>query len=487
MKKKIVVCFASFLSAAFIMGGCAGSGSQKSEKLDPKNPVTVTVWHYYNGAQLEAFDSLVDEFNDTVGKEKGVIVESSSQGTVTDLETSVLDSANHAVGAGEVPNIFAAYADTAYTIDQLGMVVNLADYLSAEEKELFIESYLSEGAFPDENSLKIFPIAKSTEIFMLNQTDWEKFASATNTDISQLETIEGVTQVAQKYYEWTDSLTMEPDDGKAFFGRDALANYMIIGSKQLGTEIFSTKNGTTSLNFSPETAKRLWDNYYVPYVKGYFNAAGRFRSDDVKTGNIIAFVGSSSGATYFPKEVILNDTKSYPIEMTVLPAPQFAGGEAVAVQQGAGMVVTKTENTGAREIQGSLEFLKWFVQDERNIGFSISSGYLPVTKSANNIETIEASMAAGQTVTKSIIETAINTVNHCELYTPKAFPNGTDARSILEYSMFDLAKADRETVLAGLSAGMSLEDATADFLSEDYFMQWYTAEKEALEHLVNGN
>jgi len=29
-----------------------------------------------------------------------------------------------------------------------------------------------------------------------------------------------------------------PDDGKAFFGRDAMANYMLVGSMQLGTEIF---------------------------------------------------------------------------------------------------------------------------------------------------------------------------------------------------------------------------------------------------------
>ncbi|MEI3139617.1 MAG: hypothetical protein V8T31_08890 [Lachnospiraceae bacterium] len=31
--------------------------------LDPENPVTLTIWHYYNGAYQAAFDKLVEEFN----------------------------------------------------------------------------------------------------------------------------------------------------------------------------------------------------------------------------------------------------------------------------------------------------------------------------------------------------------------------------------------------------------------------------------------
>ena len=97
--------------------------------------------------------------------------------------------------------------------------------------------------------------------------------------------MEGVTKTAQDYYEWTDGLTPEKNDGKAFFGRDAMANYMIIGAMQQGVEIFSVENGTVTLNFDKDVMKKLWENYYVPFVKGYFAASGSFRSDDVKTGN----------------------------------------------------------------------------------------------------------------------------------------------------------------------------------------------------------
>ena len=49
------------------------------------------------------------------------------------------------------------------------------------------------------------------------------------------------------------------------------------------------------------------------------------------------------------------------------------------------------------------------------------------------------------------------------MYTTKAFEGGTDARSKLNYSMSDLATADRATVEERLAAGESAEEAEAEF------------------------
>lgn len=113
--------------SAYRMRGRAGIG--KSEE-----PVNLTIWTYYNGEQLDAFNALVDSFNESVGKEKNIIVESSSLGSVNDLESNVMDAAEEKVGAADMPNIFSAYADTAYKLDQAGQVVDLSDYLTDEEK-----------------------------------------------------------------------------------------------------------------------------------------------------------------------------------------------------------------------------------------------------------------------------------------------------------------------------------------------------------------
>ena len=79
---------------------------------------------------------------------------------------------------------------------------------------------------------------------MINRTDWEPFAEAAGIGIEDLRTMEGVTRAAQAYYEWTDGLTPDVQgDGRAFYGRDAVANYFIIGMKQMGVELFEVRMG----------------------------------------------------------------------------------------------------------------------------------------------------------------------------------------------------------------------------------------------------
>lgn len=459
--RKVVLCLLGATLAASLFSGCSGKKS---------DPVTVTVWTYYNGDQLDAFNDLTEKFNDTVGKKDGITVETKSLGTAEDLEQNVLAAVNGEVGASEVPNIFSAYSDTAYTMDQKDMLVDLSDYLTDKEKDEYVEEYLKEGDFSDDGSIKIFPVAKSTELLFLNDTDWQKFAKETGAQYEDLQTIEGLVETAGKYYNWTDSQTPETDDGKALFGRDAMANYLLVGAKELGCDIFEVKDGKMTLNFDEDVIRKLWDNYYVPYVKGYFSASGRFRSDDVKTGNVLGYVGLTSSATFFPTEVSDDSGDAHEIKLKVLPCPKFKDGDDYAVQQGAGMVVTKSSE---EEIKASIKFLKWFTQSENNIEFSVGSGYLPVTNDANSIDKIKSvdsdiSSSMEEILTKSVAE-----INDNNLYYMHAFENGNDARTALQEAFGDTAQQDRNTVDERIAQGESAEEAEAEFLSDEYFEQWY--------------
>ena len=398
---KRITALASAAALTLSLAACGGSAVSGPKNTAPTNakPVTITVWSYYNGDQLETFSKLVDEFNATVGKEQNITVEASSQGSVNDLETNVLAAAEGKVGAAEMPNIFSAYADTCYAVDQMGLVAT-----------------------------------------------------------------------AEKYYDWTDARTEAPDDGKALFGRDAMANYMLIGAKELGSTLFTVENGKMTVNLTEDVARKLWDNYYVPFVKGWFAGEGRFRSDDIKTGNVLAYVGSNSSATFFPKQVQVSDTESHEISLKVLPNPSFAGSEEVAVQQGAGMVVTKST---PEEEAACVTFLKWFTQPENNIQFAVGSGYLPVTHAADDVTAIENSGLDLTDSMKDVLANAIDAVENHELYTPKPFAGGTDARKVLEYSMSDLARADRAAVEEQLAAGVSAAEAEALYLTDEYFENWY--------------
>ena len=468
-KKAIAVLLGASLTAAFL-GGCSFSGNSGKT-------INLTVWTYYNGDQLASFERLIDEFNKTVGEKENIVVKSSSQGNVNDLETNVLASAEGKVDALDMPNIFSAYADTAYALNQMGQVVDLAPYLTDEEKDAYISNYLEEGDFSDDGSIRIFPSAKSTELLFLNDTDWQAFSEATGASYSDLETIEGLVSTAELYYNWTDEQTPEAGDGKALFGRDAMANYMLVGAKELSCTIFDVQDGKMTLNFDHDVVRKLWDNYYVPFVKGYFAASGRFRSDDIKTGNILAYAGSTSSATFFPDQVSTSDSDTHDISMKVLPSPHFADGEKYAVQQGAGMVVTQGIE---EEIKACVTFLKWFTEPENNITFSVESGYLPVTKEANNMDAIRKQNSSISSSMDEILSAAVDSINTCQLYTTKPFETGKDARSIMENIMSDQAAADRAVVAERLNEGQSLDEAAAEFLTDDYFETWYTSALAAL-------
>ncbi|MFR6134589.1 MAG: EAL domain-containing protein [Fusicatenibacter saccharivorans] len=135
----------SSVLAVSLLGGCRASDK----------PVTLTVWTYYNGDQLASFERLVEEFNTTIGKKEHITVEASSQGSINDLEKNVLDAAKGRVGALAMPNIFSAYADTAYTLEQMGQVVDLSPYLTEKEKAAYLPNYLEEGDFSDDSSIHI--------------------------------------------------------------------------------------------------------------------------------------------------------------------------------------------------------------------------------------------------------------------------------------------------------------------------------------------
>lgn len=466
MKKRIAVIFAAVLALA----GAVGCGGKAND-----SDVTLTIWSYYNGDQATAFTALVSEFNETVGEEKGIFVEHSGKGGVNDLISAVENSANGKLGSDELPDMAFSYADTAYDLDAKGALADLDNYFNETELDAYAPVFIEEGRWG--TGLKILPFAKSTEIMVLNRTDWDKFVTGWNAaapagekvSLQDLATIEGLVSVSEKYYQQTN--------GKALFGRDAMANYMIVGARQLGQEIFEVKaDGTPVFHTEEAIMRKLWDNYYVPYVKGYFTAEGAYRSDDMSLGKIIAAMGSCSSASYY-KNKVQTDKESYDIENIVLEAPRFAtkpdGTPAVqvAVQQGAGITVLKS--TSRRE-SASAEFLKWMTQGSRNIQFAGQSGYLPVRTNylteSKITEYVEENVQSA-TIRQSLVMGA-RTMSSCELYTSKPFVKGNDARKVVENALQTVAKADRSQLLKDVEDGADYDTELSALLTDANFNTW---------------
>lgn len=481
MKKQLL---SAALAGILLVGSLTGCGKKEAGgvKLDPSNPVSLTVWHYYNGSQQAAFDALVSEFNATEGKQLGIFVEGYSQGSVSDLEKAITDSAAQVVGSQPMPDIFSSYADTAYSLQQKGLLADLTSYFTADELKEYVPGYIQGGYFQDDGALYLFPVAKSTEIMMLNATDWEPFAQATGTTAEELATTEGITKVAQRYYEWTDAQTPDiPDDGKAFYGRDSMSNYFVIGMKQMGVDLFDVQKGEVTIRADKEQIRRLWDNYYVPYVNGWFLSLGKFRSDDVKTGDLLAYTGSTSSAMYFPDQV-LGDEESRPISYLVLPAPVMEGGQQIYVQQGADMAVTKAD---ALHEYAACQFLKWFTAKENNLRFVCESTYLPVRNDANSTDALDEVIAKYNlnvpAKAHDTLKVVLDSFSQITFYTTKCFENGYAARKVLDYNLSDKAVADKAEIDAAVAAGTSRAEAVAPYVTDEAFESWYESFCQTLE------
>ena len=473
MKKSISIILATILTLG-MFSGC----SAPNRNYSPENPILITVWHHYNGHHQAAFEDLVVKFNETVGKETGIIVESTSKGSTVEIASALNDSIDEKVGADSLPNIFSSYSDTVYDLVQRDVVAPLDNYITEDEKSEYIEDYLQGSEFEENGAFMLLPVSKSTEVLYINELVWNKFKINTGAKDEDLSTWESLTEVAQKYYEYSG--------GQAFFGRDATANYLLVGSKQLGEELFVSENGKAEINYNKDTVKKLWDNLYIPTIKGHYAMDGKFRSDDLKTGKIVSYVGSTSGSAFFPTNITDEDGNLTPAKCDVFPLPNFSGTQPLAVCQGVGMAIVKGEE---QEEHASTVFLKWLTNVEQNVEFSISTNYMPVKKDAdimnkldemlaNNPESINISTYKTFEVTEDMLETY-------SLYSNEAFENSFAARSTLE-SLFNDKISNDVTEIEKIMSEQNItrENACKAYLTEDNFNEWYEYSKSELSEIV---
>lgn len=477
MKTKVIlVCLV--LSVLMLLTAC--SAGEKTA-LDPKSPVSITLWHYYVGDNKIALETAVDAFNKSAGSEKGVVVNVVAKGSVTELEKAVTDAAKGVINAEAIPDLFSCYPDKALEIDELGKLCDLNDYFSETEKALYVEEFLNDGQF-DGQRLLILPIVKSTELLYVNETAWNEFAVANGQDANKLSTWEGVYTAAQAYYQWTDAQTPETaGDGKSLMGVDSVANYVIIGNKQLGVEVIDGQNQQVMLN--REVLKKIFDTYYGGMSLGYFNAVGKFRSDDIKAGDLAAYVGSSSGAAYFPTWIEKDNTQ-LPIEFMARSYPVFEGGSPYAIQQGAGMSVA---NSTPEKQEGAAVFLKWFTAEAQNIDFAMTTGYLPVQSGAYENAEFKASLEnlrTGDAAEKNIAavyDIALNQIMERDTYASLPFKGSYEVRFTLEKSLTAMGESGRQNAVSLKEQGLSETEILATLDLNARFEEWLTVIRSRLD------
>ncbi len=410
--KKIISAFL----ALTIIALCAGCGNSSQ-------PTVVTLWHVYGGQADSPLNDLIDVFNSTVGAENNIKVQVTSVTNTNTIHENVLASAHNDPGAAELPNMFISYPKTVLALPDRSVLVDYRDYFSEDELAGFIPEFIEEGTI--DGQLSVLPIAKSTEIMFVNKTDFDRFAADTGAQLSDLETWEGLYELAEKYSRWTDAKTPDvPNDGKTFFVHDYHFDYFQVGVESLGESFFDDDG----VNFGT-AFERAWECYARAALEGGVWLQSGYATEPLRTGDAIVSVASSASVLYYSDTVTYDNNVSEKVEIISMPCPVFEGGEKLVMQRGAGVC---TLNDEPEKVKACIAFLKWLTDAQHNVELVTALGYMPVKAESFDSYLTPAIEKLTDPKYVSLYEAYIATRNDYSFYTPPQLDSYLDLETRFE-------------------------------------------------------
>ena len=460
MNKKTIAC--TVLLLLFLLTACG-----QTTGLNPKRPVMLTMWHNFGGQMQTMMDEHIEEFNATIGKEKGIVISVTSISSSAAIQEKLTMIAAGDPGAPEMPSITTCYPATAVLLVDKRLLVPMDEYFSDEELADYLPRFVEEGRLSD-GKLYVFPFAKSTDVLFLNQTLFDRFSAATGLTVSSLATFEGITDAAAHYHRWNGEQTPDiPTDGKDFFAIDSFFNLVQVGMEQMGVSLFDGE----ALRLDTPEFERVWNVIFESAVKGGYAIYDGYSSDLSKTGDILCSIGSTAGILFYGEHITYPDNVKEAVEYTVLPYPIFEGGKKVALQRGGGLAVAKS--TPEKEEAAAL-FLKWFTSPEQNMRFVASTGYLPVTGRAftDHME-LEIAQSSNPNIQK-LLRTATIVQEEYDFYIPRVFDSFNNISEIMEANFYNIAEQRHEQYMEYIIAmepEAAYEKAARGALNEFIAMQ----------------
>lgn len=373
MKKNIAfVLTVSALLTCFT--GCA-----HKRMLGAENPVTLNMWHVYGSQTTSPLNTVIDEFNSTVGSKHGITINVVSVTSSSAIDKALKASADGEPGAEVMPDLFTAYPRVAEIVGQ-ETLLDWKEYFSEEELSEFHDAFLSEGYF--ENELLMLPIAKSTEALFLNKTVFDRFSADTGITVDSLRSFDGVFAAARSYYDWSD--------GQNFMQLNDFYNYAYVGMKAYGSEF--VRNGR--LRPDDDAFRTIWEPLAETAIYGGICLEDGYAAARWKTMEVIANTGSTADVLYQPTEIIYPDNTTEAIEAVSLPYPVFGDAFSGVIYRGGGLFAVKNEDE--RKNQAAYLFAKWLTDRAHNLDFVTHAGYLPVREDALDTLFVDYSIAESE-------------------------------------------------------------------------------------------
>ena len=444
MKRKLSTLLILLLTTC--LTACSGS-----EKPSAENPVVLTMWHVYGSQTESPLNSIIDDFNDTFGKEHGITIQVVSVTSSSAIDRALSASANGEPGAEELPDLFTAYPRVVEIVGK-DKLLSWDQYFSSEELDKFNRTFLSEGYF--DQSLLMLPVAKSTEAFYLNQTLFDRFCKDTDISISNLQTMDDILYTANRYYDWSG--------GENFMQFNDFYHYIFTGMKVAGNELIL--DGKLQLNDDFES---VWTPLAKAAIYGGICLDDGYAASRWKTVEVISNIGSTADVLYQPHEVVYSDNSTEEITAIALPYPTFSNSTGGVAYRGGGLFAVKSKVE--RENQAAYLFAKWLTEEEQNLDFVTKAGYLPVTDAA--LDTLFQNPAVVENENYHSLYQAVTTmIQDYDMYSLPLYEGASETQLNFEKNMKAVLKSAhnqyRKRVENGEDPNTVMDELISSALSE---------------------
>ncbi len=317
----------------------------------------ITLWHSSQGSALGVFEEIIDDFNNTIGKENNIVVDAVYQGKANDVLTKV----NAAELTSTLPDIAMMDATAAVDMNNLESIVTMEE-LGVDTSSLLPSA---KNNFTSMRGTIALPFNASALLYYYNKTAFDEKG------IEAPKTIDDMISSAVILGEKDKNGNLSP----AFF-EGVPATYELsyfICAQNGGTYMVDKKNGHEGtpdevLFETDGTYKAFLEKWKALFDTGYCSAVTSSVSDDFVAGRTLSMLASSSNLTY-----ILNAVGTS-FEVGVAPVPvvdENATGGAI-VSGGALFCFTSSS-----EVKLVLEYL---ISPEVQAEWSEKTGYIPVNK-----------------------------------------------------------------------------------------------------------
>ena len=345
--KRTLTILVSLLLALTLSAG----GGKESETR------TVTIWHSNTGAAGAAFEEVVDNFNEGIGKDLGVEIEAIYQGAANDVLTKVKAAAS--ADRSSLPDLAELDATACLDMRNSDYLVTVAD-LGADTSSILPQALT---AFTSERGVLGMPFNCSTLLLYYNKTLFDSLG------LEPPETLDEFSAIAPLIGEKDKSGNVTR---YAFAG--APATYELgafIGSQNGLSYLVDGKNGhyatpTVTLFDKEGTFKNFLGHWKKLYDTGFAENLASGTTDEFASGRTATVLKSSSNLSTLEKTV------SGRFEIGTAFVPKVDDAATGGVNIGGSALFAYSQDDAVRAV------VDYLTSEEVQLEWAKATGYLPM-------------------------------------------------------------------------------------------------------------